>query len=423
MLKRCGEIVVIVFVLLIGSAALAGDATVLNWHDCIREAAKNNPQLAASGQLVDQRKAQKRVAMSPMLPQISAEASVSKTDTFSGGSGRNNNTYSARGEQLIFDGFKSYNDFKSAEQDVTASQHLYTEVSAGIRYNLRKAFAELLKAQALVPITAGIIERRQQNRDMLQLRYESGREHQGALLLAEADLAQARYDHRKARRDISASQYALRKELGWTKDVPVRVSGDFVLLQPLKGGPDLRTIADNHPLVKRIAAERNAAEFGFESAKSEFFPTLSLNAEAGKVRSGGFSSQNGWSVGVGASLPIFEGGRRIANTDRAWSRLLEAASSETSEYDGVLSTLESAWQQLKDAVEFNEVQKKYLKADEVRAKIARAQYANGLLIFDNWIIIEDNYVRSQKSYVSAQAAMMIAEAEWMRTKGEALVYE
>jgi outer membrane protein TolC len=423
MLKRFGGIVVFVFVFLVGSAALAGSATVLSWSDCVREAAKNNPQLAASREVINQRKAQKWVATSPMLPQISGEASASKTDTFSGGNRKDNNTYSAKGEQLIFDGFKTYNEFKSAEQDIGASQHSYTSVSSDIHYNLRKAFAELLAAQELVPITEGIITRRQQNLDMLRLRYESGREHQGALLLAEADLAQAQYDHRKAKRDISAAQYALRKELGWKKDVPLRIKGSFALHTDLKGKPDLRKIAEGHPNVKRVAAERGAASYGYKAAKSEFFPTLKFSAEAGRVRVGGFDNDDGWSVGARASMPIFEGGRRIANTNRAKARLLEVASSETSTYDGVLSELENAWQQLKDAAEYNSVQKKYLAADEVRAKIARAQYANGLLIFDNWIIIEDNYVRSQKAYVRAQADMMIAEANWKRARGEALGYE
>jgi len=417
------KIIVIVFVMMSSAPAYAGDVAVLTWGDCLREAAKNNPELAASREVINQRKAQKRVATSPMLPQISAEASTSRTNTFGGGNSRDNNTYSARGEQLIFDGFKTYNEFKSAQQDIDASLNSFTSTSAGIHYNLRKAFAELLAAQELVPITKGIVARRQQNLDMLQLRYESGREHQGALLLAEADFAQAEYDYRKARRDVSTAQYALRKELGRSDDAPLHVKGNFALHTNLNDKPNLRKIAEGHPDVKRVAAERGAASYDYKAAKSEFFPTLSFNAEAGRVRVGGFNNDNGWSVGVGASLPIFEGGRRIANTDRTKARLMETANSETSTFDTVLSDLESAWQQLKDSAEYYDVQKKYLEADEVRAKIARAQYANGLLIFDNWIIIEDNYVRSQKAYVAAEADMMIAEANWKRARGEALGYE
>jgi len=69
------------------------------------------------------------------------------------------------------------------------------------------------------------------------------------------------------------------------------------------------------------------------------------------------------------------------------------------------------------------VQEKYLKASEVRAKISRAEYANGLQIFDNWIIIEDNYIKAQKSYVNAQAEMLIAEAAWVMARGGDLGYE
>ncbi|MBN1283011.1 MAG: TolC family protein [Proteobacteria bacterium] len=405
---------------LAGISSPAAETVALSWSDCLREAAKLNPQLAASSRQIEQRRAEKRMAAGKMLPQISAQAGAGKAGSLSGGETRDNNTYSASGDQLLFDGFKTYNEFKSANEGLTASRHSYTKASSEIRYNLRRAFVDLMRAQSLVPITEGIIERRKQNLEMIKLKYESGREHLGALQLAEADLAQARYDLRKARRDNSSAQYALRKELGWEKDTPVTVKGKFELQDKERQRPDLRTVAERHPSVMALASEKRAAGYGLGSAKAEFFPRFDLSAEAGKVGFGGFQSDDGWTVNVKASLPIFEGGQNVANYKRAGARLSEAASLERSEYDTVLSGLESAWQELDDAVELCSVQEKFLKADETRAKVARAQYANGLLIFDNWIIIEDNYVRSQKSYVAAQAAMLIAEAAWIKARGEAL---
>ncbi|MFA4973490.1 MAG: TolC family protein [bacterium] len=422
-MKKVSTIILTAISILICPPLYASDAVVLSWSDCLREAAKNNPQLAASSQQIEQKKAEKRMAIAPMLPQISGQASAGKAGDLSGGPQRDNNTYSATGDQLLFDGFKTYNEYKSAEQNISASQHSYTAASSEVRYNLRTAFVNLLRAQTLVPITEGIIERRKQNMEMIKLKYESGREHIGALELAEADYAQARYDLRNARRDISSAQYALRKELGWPSDVPIVAKGKFDLMNPLDKKPDLRTIADSHPAVKTVSAEKESAKYEIGAAKAEFFPTFGLTAEAGKVGFGGFQSDNGWTVNVNASLPIFEGGQQIANTRRAKARLMELSSTEKSEYDGVLSGLDSAWQALDDAVELRSVQEKYLKANETRAKIARAQYANGLLIFDNWVIIEDNYVRSQKTYVDAQAAMCAAEAAWIRAKGEALENE
>jgi outer membrane protein TolC len=423
LMKRLLTVIAVLFSLFAGLPSQAAESIVLSWSDCLKEAAKNNPQLTASSQQIEQRKAEKRMAIAPMLPQISGQASAGKTGDFEGGDIHDNNTYSATGDQLIFDGFKTYNEYKSAEQSVTASRHSYTAASSQVRYNLRVAFVNLLRAQALIPITEGIIERRKQNLEMIRLKYESGGEHVGAFELAEADYAQAQYDLRKARRDISSAQYALRKELGWANDVPVVAKGGFELQDRLKEKPDLRAIADGHPSVRVASAEKESAKYGIGAAKAEFFPTFSMSAEAGKIGFGGFQSDNGWTVNVNASLPVFEGGQQVANTRRAKAKLVELSSTERSEYDAVLSELDSAWQSLDDAVEYRSVQEKYLKANETRAKIARAQYANGLLIFDNWVIIEDNYVKSQKSYVDAQAAMCTAEAAWVKAKGEALEHE
>ena len=70
-----------------------------------------------------------------------------------------------------------------------------------------------------------------------------------------------------------------------------------------------------------------------------------------------------------------------------------------------------------------EVQKKVLDAAQERAKISTAQYAIGLLLYDNWIIIEDNLVSAKKSYISAQNASLVAEANWVQAKGGTLDYD
>jgi outer membrane protein TolC len=68
------------------------------------------------------------------------------------------------------------------------------------------------------------------------------------------------------------------------------------------------------------------------------------------------------------------------------------------------------------------VQEKFFIAAEERAKIAGAEYANGLIDFDDWIIIEDNVVGAKKSYLNAQADALVAEARWIQAKGGILEY-
>jgi len=412
-----------IIILLWGMPLFADDASVLNWNDCVHQAEINNPDLAASVENIQQYKADKWIAKSPFLPQVLVNSSANKSDSFTNVRDRNRYDYSVRGEQLIFDGLKVYNDVKSAKEDIRAAEYDHILVSSDILYSLREAFANLLKAQTLVPIMQEIIARRSQNLKMIRLTYESGREHEGSLLLAQADLKQAEFDLRKAHRDISVAQYALRKAMGWNNNTLVRVRGEFKLSPANRLEPSLQWLANQHPQLKRVKAERDAAKFGVDSAKAEFFPEVSVNAEAGKVNVGISGENDGWQVGIGATWPIFEGGRNIANTQKAKARFREALSNLRSQDDTLLSTLEYAWQNLQDATEEVSVRKSYLDAARVRAKISRAQYANGLLIFDNWIIIEDSFINAQKSYVNTQANMLIAEAAWVKAKGGALDHE
>jgi outer membrane protein TolC len=68
------------------------------------------------------------------------------------------------------------------------------------------------------------------------------------------------------------------------------------------------------------------------------------------------------------------------------------------------------------------VRKNFLQASEERAKIAQAQYSNGLISFDNWTIIEDDLVQAQKSFLDAQANAFLTEAQWIQAQGGTLDY-
>src|ERR1041385_2687194 len=55
--------------------AMADDA--LTWEDCLREAAKNHPDLIAAQEVVLQSQDQKTIARSGLFPQVDASASFS----------------------------------------------------------------------------------------------------------------------------------------------------------------------------------------------------------------------------------------------------------------------------------------------------------------------------------------------------------
>jgi outer membrane protein TolC len=417
--------VLVLFLLFLLNQAQA--AEVLTWQDCIREAAKNHPDLIAAGAQIKQSEAGKNITASALYPQINSNLSASTVKTFSGTGGSSTAdtyTYGVTGTQLVFDGLKTINEVNTASENLKASKENFKFASATIRQRLRVAFSSLLRAQELLRITQQIYDIRRANLELITLRYESGLEHKGALLTAEADLANAVYGIDQAKRGLEVAQRGLLKEMGRSALVPIEIKGDFQVKDAASKKPDFEALTKNNPSLLKLIAQKNAAEFSLRSAYANFFPTLTGQAGANKSAAHWPPQNDGlWNLGLALSMPIFEGGLRFAQVSQAKASLTQLEENERSARDSVILTLEETWAVLQDTIENVEVQRKNLIATEERSRIAQAEYSIGFITFDNWTIIEDNLVSAKRNFLDAEASALIAEANWVQAKGETLEYE
>jgi outer membrane protein TolC len=401
-----------------------GAEEILTWQDCIKEAAKNHPDLIAAQESVKQSEASKKITASTLFPQVNSnlKASSARTDTGTSKSTGDTYTYGVTGTQLLFDATKTINNVKAAAENIKASQQSYRFTSTEVRLRLRTAFVNLLKAQELIHVTEDIVTIRRDNLELITLRYQSGLEHKGALLTVEANLAEANFELAQAKRSVELAQRQLTKEIGRKDFIPMYVKGDFKVIDSAKEKPDFETLAKNNPSLLQLTAQKSAAEFGLKSAYANFSPTLSGQAGANKT-GGHWSPQNDqWNLGLTLSMPIFEGGLRLAQVSQAQALLEQLRQNERSTRDGIIVNLDKTWTALQDAIETVKVQYKSLVASEERSKIAEAQYSTGFISYDNWTIIEDNLVSAKRKYLDAQVSALLAEANWIQAKGETLEY-
>jgi len=398
---------------------------ILDWQDCIKEAAKNHPDLIAAQESIKQSEASKTITASTLFPQVNSNITASTAKTSTGSSTNNaSDTYSygATATQLVFDAFKTINNVNAAKENIKASQQSYRFTSSEVRLRLRTAFINLLKAQELIHVTEDIVKIRRSNLELITLRYASGLEHKGALLTAEANLAQADFEFAQAKRDIELAQRQLTKEMGRSQFILMFVKADFVVLDPAKEKPDFDILVNNNPSLQQLIAQKNAAGFSVKSAYANFSPTLSADAGANKTGSHWPAQNDQWDLGLTLSMPIFEGGLRLAQVSQAKALYNQLEANERSTRDGIIVNLEQTWVALQDALETVSVQNKQLVATEERSKIAEAEYSTGFITYDNWTIIEDNLVKAKTDYLNAQANALLAEANWIQAKGEVLEY-
>ncbi len=402
---------------------------VLTWSDCVKEAAKNHPDLISAQESVKQSQASKDITKSGLFPQVITNADAFRTGTTTTSSSgadtkktTNDYTYGATGTQLLFDGFKTQNNVNAASENIKAAQYSYKFTSSEVRLRLRTGFINLFKTQELLNITEEIRKIRRDNLELITLRYASGIEHKGALLTAEANLDEAEFEIAQAKRALEVAQRQLIKEMGRAQFSPVRVGGTFKVSDAALEKPDFEALASQNPSLGKLAAQKNAASFGIKAAEANFLPQVSAQAGANKNDSHWPPENDQWSAGVSASFPIFEGGLRTAEIAQAKAVFNQAQADERSVKDGIVLALEQTWAALSDAAETVGVQNKFLDATQERAKIAEAQYSLGLIQFDNWTIIEDDLVSSKKAFLNAQTNALLAEANWVQAKGETLEY-
>ena len=407
---------------LIVSISSAAGVEELTWQDCLREAARNHPDLIAVKEGIAQQTANKGIAASDGLPDVTADLNASTSDNASSGSSKSFD-YGLSGSQLLFDGLKTLNNVRAASQNIQAAKEGFAFTSSDVRLRLRAAFVGLLKAQALLSLTEEIVRIRQGSLGLIDLRYESGTEHEGALLTARANLSQAQYEINQARRGLATSQRRLIREMGRERFSPVEVEGDFEVSDRALEKPDFEQVVRDHPALLEVIAKRNAAAFDVQARKGEFWPAVSLTGGIGRSSGSWPPEETESSAGLKVSLPLFEGGSRLAQLDRSKSVYRQREQEERSVRDGAVLELERRWNELQDAAENVQVEARFLEAAEERAKIAEQQYSIGLITFDNWTIIEDDLVRNKKAFLDAQAEALLSEANWIHAKGETLEYE
>jgi outer membrane protein TolC len=394
----------------------------LTWDDCLREAAKNHPDLIAAQESVEQSKDTKAVTQSGLLPKTEGSAAFTTSQSETGGNSRSS-SLGLSGSQLLFDGLKTINSTHAAAENIKSAQENFRFTSTQVRLRLRSAFVDLLKAQTLAALTQDIYKLRRDNLQLIDLRYESGVEHKGALLTAQANLASAEFDIHQAKRNLTVAQQELTKEMGRREFSPVAVTGDFTVGDDTSIEPDFNALADRHPAVLKALAQTNAAGYDVKSSRGNFFPTVSAEGSLGRSGTGWPPREEGSDAGLRFSVPFFQGGLNAAQLAKSKSIYRGLQASERSIRDDTLLKLKEAWSNFQDAVEKIGVQEKVLTATEERSKIAEAQYSVGLIAFDNWTIIEDDLVRQKKSLLDAQAALLKAQADWFQAKGETLEYE
>ena len=404
---------------------------VVTWLGLVRKALQLNPDLQSARYVVTSVARSRDIAFGDYLPSFQGDLqrSVSRNGFSGGGSGsgggsalQDNLSLDLVGNQSLFNGFGTTGSFIKARKDLDAANFQYVVTSATVRNALKLAYVDVLKWNRLWKVNQGILERRKQNAEMVRLRYEAGRENLGSALRAEALAAQAAFDVQAAERSINSQTIRLARESGGEFVLPVMIKNSLEQLVPLGivMEPDYGEIADNLPQVQRLIKVAEAAKANVVAAQSAVWPQVDGTMDYGDSgsRVSNLKSEHSW--GLNVIVPFFNGGKNVNAIRKAKADYDVARTLAISARDEAVAQLAEAWVKYANAIDNIAVRKKFLEASQKRAEIVRAEYASGLMSFQDFDTAEQEQNNSENDYVQGLADVLNAQANWELVRGKTL---
>ena len=389
---------------------------VYSWKKCVELTLQNNAELRSVIASEQSIKASIGTARSNFLPQLTASSTSTRSNSDQL-TPLNSNTVSIGVSQNLFAGFQDAGKIAQAKANVAVAQANIIATKAKISRDLKAAYEGLNYAKEYLALLKDIIRRREDNMNIIKMRFKGGMENKGSVLLAEAYFADAKYNLIQAQNLKEISKAQLCKVMGFTecKDFDIK---DAVPIKDLPSKLDFDIIIKDTPQHAQAIAQEQAAKAGITIAESGFFPNLNLVGAVGKRGTTFAPQDNYWSVGVNLSFPFFTGGRDYYAVQGAVASKSAATYTRENIDRQILADLRQGYSTYLESVTRLEVTKSYKEASQMRADIARKKYNNGLLTFEDWDVIENDLINRQTNYLQSRRDRVISEAAWEQIQGK-----
>ncbi len=408
-------------------------SVTLSWEECLDFTAKGNPLLEATQREWMAAKETENASWSRYLPSLNATTSATRTGaTGSGGSlvqngvvintgaSSINTNYQAQlnFNQNLFNGLEDKARINQAEWQSKNVFWKYISTKASVSYSLKESYANLKYAQELEELSRSILDRRESNYKLVSVRYESGRENKGSVLLAEAYMEQARLDLIKARDSLKVAQTSLKSLMNKDHLDEIRVSGEVPIPAISPDRNDFQELATETPAYNQAFTTEMIAEESIRIARGSFLPDLNLTSLVNRQGENYFPDRERWSVALTLTIPIFDGLRDLGTYRSSVESKYASESRKKSTMLDLVPRLRDALNLAKQSDIKYSIDTKFEKAASSRAEIARKKYNNGLLTFEDWDIIESELITRQMNFLQSKKDRILKYASWENLLGK-----
>lgn len=314
--------------------AVATPAAGESLNDALALAYQTNPTLRAERARLKALRETRAQAWAGALPQVSASASLQRTDQtvtslFSADPMDPNPTPQPQSttfdpltagvtaEQPVFTGFRNFNAIKQAGARIRAGGAQLVGVEQQVLLDVAGAYFNVQRNMAVLDLSTRNVAVLVRQQEMAAARFEVGEITRTDVAQAEARLAEARARLSSAQGDLAVARAAYAQLVG-------QVPGDLETVETLPVLPETLEAAQSiaAEFSPALVAAREQAEVSRRQvniARGAFLPSVSLTAGYQYAEEPSFFVNNSeeFSFGARASMPIFLGGLNFSRVREA----------------------------------------------------------------------------------------------------------
>lgn len=443
-------------------APLAGSAqTTWTLEECINYALENNITVKQSEAQLEISSNNLRQSKMALLPSVNGSASHNYnfgrsidpfTNTFATQQVRSNN-FGINGNLTLFNGLQNQNTIKQRTAERAATKEDLKATKNNIALNIASAFLQVVLNDEVVAINKAQIQSTTQQLERTKKLVEAGRSAINAELDIKAQLATEKLNLVTSENQLKLAylslwQLMMKEPNSEDKITKPGLIQNFENLPPYIASGVYNNFSQSAPEISAAKQRINSSNYGYKIAKGSRSPRITLSGSINTLYSQSFKSLGGFEtigtrelyrdvngnpvvapfqvpttsettpfseqlnnnfgrfVGLGMSIPIFNGGQvtsaiknaktniKVAklNYKQAENNLFREVSTAITEYDAAKARFNSS--------------KENLDAQKKSYEFAQARNDAGLMNFAEFALIKNNYTRAEISLAQAQYELL-----------------
>ena len=313
-------------------------------EDCIRYAEDHNYTLQTAGLNVNSSEISLKQAKENIAPSVSASVSQGMGTNHYQKSVSWNGNYGISAGMTLFNGLSNYNSIKQSKLQVEQSQLQLEQNKNSIKVSLIQAFLNIMMNEDMLEYQQKVLKSSQEQMEQGEQQFRVGKILESEYKMLQAQHTSDLYNIENTKINIQNNYLTLKNLLAIDPAADVQiVRPDSATLFKSLEIPELQelmTRAKNY--LPELKIKENAvtdAEYDVKIQKSNFYPSLSLNAGI----STGYNSNNlkenlGWgtqlwhglgeNIGLNLSIPIYQRSMVRHNVQQAQLRVQQAELSQ-----------------------------------------------------------------------------------------------